>query len=295
MLKHARTFVVWCCVAWVLALVAWGATYSPSYRKCVGSYANNKGADERSDLNETVASSPRIYILPAFLLCEGAFIDENSGTITAFATLAIAGFTLTLWRATNSLWDAGERQLRAMRQSVFVNIAAAKAAKKAANVADRMFVDLERPWVFINLHTGFSFNRDDGSVNPLVRYEIVNHGRTPAMIEQCWIGPVTSDAEPEIPVEELRWNGPIGADKKITDCQIPLPAGFVYDRLIDVETIEGSSSAPEAEGELFFYAIVSYRDMTRESHRSVFCWRWDRAGFHWMRYGANNPQYDYMT
>jgi hypothetical protein len=38
--------------------------------------------------------------VPVFLLCEGEFIDENSGTLTALATIAIAAFTLTLWRAT---------------------------------------------------------------------------------------------------------------------------------------------------------------------------------------------------
>ena len=35
-----------------------------------------------------------------FFVCEGAFIDENNGTLTALATIAIAAFTLTLWRAT---------------------------------------------------------------------------------------------------------------------------------------------------------------------------------------------------
>ena len=38
--------------------------------------------------------------VPVLLLCEGSFIDENNGTLTALATIAIAAFTLTLWRAT---------------------------------------------------------------------------------------------------------------------------------------------------------------------------------------------------
>lgn len=84
--KMKIPIIVAAILAPVLAVFALIGTLSPSYQKCVVDH-----------LHETVASSPHI---PLFLLCEGAFIDENNGTLTALATIAIAGFTLTLWLAT---------------------------------------------------------------------------------------------------------------------------------------------------------------------------------------------------
>src|SRR5260221_12152769 len=38
-------------------------------------------------------------------------LEDHRETITAIATVFIALFTLTLWRATNRMWESGERQL----------------------------------------------------------------------------------------------------------------------------------------------------------------------------------------
>jgi hypothetical protein len=98
MLKHARFFLGWCIVALIVSVVAWSATYSPSYQKCIGEHADQEGREKVAGLHNVVVR--RSAAIPLFLLCEGAFIDENNGTLTALATIAIAGFTLTLWRAT---------------------------------------------------------------------------------------------------------------------------------------------------------------------------------------------------
>src|SRR6202021_3731348 len=47
----------------------------------------------------------------------GYVLDKAGGIITALATIAIAVFTLTLKHATDRLWDAGERQLRLLRNT----------------------------------------------------------------------------------------------------------------------------------------------------------------------------------
>jgi len=41
----------------------------------------------------------------------GEFFDNHGGAIAAFATIAIAAFTWTLWQSTDKLWRAGEKQL----------------------------------------------------------------------------------------------------------------------------------------------------------------------------------------
>jgi hypothetical protein len=53
-----------------------------------------------------------LYGLPLFVLIKIAeFIENHEPFFTATASVAIAAFTFTLWRATDKLWTAGERQL----------------------------------------------------------------------------------------------------------------------------------------------------------------------------------------
>jgi len=45
------------------------------------------------------------------------WIDRRHDLVTAAATIVIALFTFTLWRATDRLWDAGERQLAHLNET----------------------------------------------------------------------------------------------------------------------------------------------------------------------------------
>jgi hypothetical protein len=96
-MKHSRALLAWACFTLALAAFAWIGTLSPSYQKCATQHESRNGQNKKSDLHDPVTKGSRV---PLFLLCEGAFIDENNGTLTALATIAIAAFTLTLWRAT---------------------------------------------------------------------------------------------------------------------------------------------------------------------------------------------------
>jgi hypothetical protein len=40
----------------------------------------------------------------------GRFLDTHNGAISALAAIAVAGFTLALWRSTDRLWEASEQQ-----------------------------------------------------------------------------------------------------------------------------------------------------------------------------------------
>jgi hypothetical protein len=56
---------------------------------------------------------------------------------TALATIAVAFFTLTLWRSTDKLWHAGERQLRTSRQIAALQARQTRSAiKEASRSAD---------------------------------------------------------------------------------------------------------------------------------------------------------------
>jgi hypothetical protein len=56
MLKYSRIFLGWCIVVLVVSLLAWGATFSPSYQKCATDSSDHKGYREQSNLHKTVAS-----------------------------------------------------------------------------------------------------------------------------------------------------------------------------------------------------------------------------------------------
>lgn len=45
------------------------------------------------------------------------WVDRRHDFVTAAATLVIAFFTFTLWRATDKMWDAGERQLEHLAET----------------------------------------------------------------------------------------------------------------------------------------------------------------------------------
>jgi hypothetical protein len=64
----------------------------------------------------------------------GKALDRAAAGIAALAAVAIAWFTWTLYRATNKLWEAGERQLAI--------------AKQSADTADRSLRELNRAFVF---------------------------------------------------------------------------------------------------------------------------------------------------
>jgi len=98
MLRYSRTFLSISLVLFVATIFAWGATYSRSFTECESHNQTDKSHAKQPQFNQAVARAPKVRLVPLFLRCQGAFIDENNGTLTAIATIAIAAFTLTLWR-----------------------------------------------------------------------------------------------------------------------------------------------------------------------------------------------------
>jgi hypothetical protein len=70
----------------------WLVKLSPSYREC--------DANRKQDPAYHESANSQGERARRFVICEGAFFDANKEAITALATIAIAGFTLTLWLAT---------------------------------------------------------------------------------------------------------------------------------------------------------------------------------------------------
>lgn len=119
----------------------------------------------------------------------GAFLNENSPALGFLATVAIAAFTFTLWRATSGLVESAKQQSRDMRESLDTARDAAdaaetsaQAAKTQAEIADKSFRDLERPYVFVN-RIEVTFTRSPSIPHPGLQIGFFNYGRTPAIME----------------------------------------------------------------------------------------------------------------
>src|ERR1700730_510310 len=59
------------------------------------------------------------------------WVNANHDNISAFAAVAVAVFTFTLWQSTLKLWETGEKQIAVAKE-------AADAAKQSADVAEQM-------------------------------------------------------------------------------------------------------------------------------------------------------------
>jgi hypothetical protein len=90
--------------------------------------------------------------------CEAVAIDRHNGIVAAFAGLIVACFTYTLWRSTEKLWAASERQI------------------------DAVLASLDRPWLVIERlrHNQTTWARCQA---PLVgQFVITNYGKAPAIL-----------------------------------------------------------------------------------------------------------------
>src|SRR5437667_393811 len=92
--------------AWLVGIVAclalvWIVETSDSFKGCI---TQQQAKTEQRGFYEQVAHFS--FLIGRRKDCLGTLVHQNEGAITALATLLIALFTLTLWRATDKLWEA---------------------------------------------------------------------------------------------------------------------------------------------------------------------------------------------
>lgn len=150
--------------------------HSQSFQSCIASertyHSTNNPNKERFIIGRAIG--PQI-------VCTINFTNAHAGFITALAGIAVAAFTLTLKWSTDRLWGAGERQLKALRQSVFVSIAGAKAAKKSADIAEKTLYISQRAYVSPRAKWSIEINPSETSIVGIGFWmSLENQGSTPA-------------------------------------------------------------------------------------------------------------------
>jgi hypothetical protein len=140
--------------------------YSTSYTNCV---QEHKNLGEYRRLHQMVESFTEIVEKKLVRLklqgtCVSQFAEDNEHAISALSAVALAIFTFYLWHATRGLRRYAEDQaydmrrlVRLARANALAGIRAARAAQTSANaamvqanMAERSFFDLERPYLFVD-------------------------------------------------------------------------------------------------------------------------------------------------
>ena len=228
----------------------------------------------------------------------GWFLDAISPALTALATVAIGAFTFTLYRATDRLWQAGERQIKVAGDAANAAEKAASAAQRSAEVAEDTLTKVQRPYLFIydviGIRPGITEHIDGH-----IPYAVANLGHTPAIIERVEAR-ISKGAEPEEPGPEtddhpLIISPFLAAQQKIEN--IPVNAIFWLRgklSLLDIRDSEAPRyvSANIERGEnLFVWLRIGYRGVTTTGHETSGCWRYDPEPCLFIRYGGDECNY----
>jgi hypothetical protein len=103
------------------------------------------------------------------------YVEKYNGAINAVGTVVIAIFTIVLAKVSGK--TAALTQI------------SAEAARDAANVARQSLTDLERPYIYILCEGQFDYDASTGHL--FVEYDVVNHGKSAAIIEDFDCQPCT--------------------------------------------------------------------------------------------------------
>src|SRR4051812_49050158 len=121
MLMRLHPWRTWIVGALAVLALVWIVETSPTFKDCT-----NQNKTEVSEQTLHQRTSDFFVALSRRQDCLWVLVHKNEGAITALATLLIALFTLTLWRATDKMWKASQDQIELSRN---------------------IFVATERPWV----------------------------------------------------------------------------------------------------------------------------------------------------
>lgn len=219
------------------------------------------------------------YNLAFFVIIKvGEILNYYGPLIAAFATIAIAAFTYTVKKSTDKLWSATQR---------------------SATIAERALTELERPWIFIELVPELRGNQDDEFEEPYAVFDIANHGRGPAIIEEFY-GEVTSaELRPDSPLLRDEFHGIVGPGKEVEKCKIYCPRGFKYELAVNpVDNTQFPIPKPINDGwEVFLRMLIHYLDIGGGAHISAFCWRYDHGVCRWVKFEEEpgDKKYNYLT
>lgn len=231
--------------------------------------------------NESTSGAERCipYKLAPFILIQiREFLHSIENVITAFATVAVAWFTWTLWQSSEKMWIA------------------TKQSADAANLSARAAVAIELPIIRIEPHVLSNGTSREVSGGPLVEHcgvhfvTFSNLGRTKAFPVELSYGIAVGvlPAEPRYRcTEPFLINLIFEPDIKVT------PRKFLSDQ----HPINMGEWSLICSGNLpvWFYCEFEYLDFMQVRHEAAFCWKWQNVGNGMGWRPDNTPAYNRKT
>ena len=197
--------------------------------------------------------------------------DAKEHEVKAVVDATLANYTFWLAILTGGLLLAAAIQaglfiwqLGLMRRATIDSGVSAKAAEKAANIAERSLTDLERSWLFIE--SVRVVRREGAPIQPeipnnwYISFVWRNVGRAPALIKDCILKIEDRDALPPIPdysnSSPLTCQQTLSSDKTFETNQI----GPSHDKRVKAEK----------PIRLIAYGKLTYKDLSGKEHHTGF-------------------------
>jgi hypothetical protein len=220
---------------------------------------------------------------------EGANCEQKSLRLQARELASTeAGFTVAFWQLIVSL--AG---LAAVSVTVIYAHHAWKEAKRAADIADRALGALERPFLVLQVvESGIEVSEDSTSYGKTT-YQLVNFGRTPAILTRrhfamTWSVPEPIDPQSNIG-QRIAFGVVIGAGRESPTYEVgsavPLNSALR----------EHGKGRKRERREPYLIGFVQYRDLMGHEYVTGFCLEHERGAFDlssWARPGEED-RYNY--
>lgn len=240
---------------------------SSSFQQCAAQ--ETKSGQEKQEKSSPGIFASLIARTHISWRCTGEFIDQNNAAITAIATVFIAIFTTTLWRATT---DQG----RLTRESI--------------KLARDEFISTHRPKIVIH-SVEFCYEVGDGPDDVTAGAEVFyfNAGITPASITEITIhvtrrtfplqsGILAGGKQRLVPAGKIDGGG---------KGRIPVTTGIKVEK----ERITQRDGASE-RGRVLCFGRIVYADDRGVRRETGFCRQLDVIGERWLPV-ENSAEYEY--
>jgi len=171
---------------------------------------------------------------------------------------------------------------------------AAEAAAKAARVAEKALLDLERPYVFVHGMQGVEALPQD-EYKPRIVYNVSNNGKLAARIDTVSIacGPGNNGSFPPLRLQDrhrLLERPILSADEQRSRIFHEL----LGENFISRGDLNGSSGiAYNVDDGVIFQVLIEYRGPSGQSHETGQVWKYDSEVGGWCELA--DPHHTYMT
>ena len=247
------------------------AVASDRFQACIvdqaGHHPNTTNGQAQAGHVIVVASSARVAVwrLWTYVRCLAHAFNAYAALLTFLASVFIAAFTATLWRATNHLWQSSENQRAAIDRSSHAAERAADAATEANKLTKVSLVTVQRAFVWSpGMHMDIVLAAT-GEAIIRMRIEWQNSGTTPARHLELSMGATDGTVTQPLPRDYVfRYTD----DKAIPMLLAPKGTTFTHAASLTVADMLTIQSGTRIQ---YFWGRATYNDIFDDTPTRITC------------------------